>query len=111
VVYCPRTHAYFGHPRYPLTSLVAAGARVALGTDSRASNPDLEMLKELRFAAAKHPEVAPAELLKMATIHGAEALGLDQGIGSLHVGKRAEYVTIPLPPGRSADPYSWMWQS
>ena len=48
VVYCPRTHAYFGHPPYPLEKLLAAGAVVALGTDSRASNPDLNLLAEMR---------------------------------------------------------------
>ena len=48
VVYCPRTHAWFGHRRYPLEKMLAAGATVAVGTDSRASSPDLSLLAELR---------------------------------------------------------------
>jgi cytosine/adenosine deaminase-related metal-dependent hydrolase len=108
IVYCPRTHAWFGHPSYPLAELVRTGARVALGTDSRASNPDLNMLSELRFAAAIHPLVSSEELLRMATLHGAEALGIDDELGSLRVGKRAEFVSIPLGASADAGPYSWM---
>ena len=48
VVYCPRTHAYFDHDPYPLERMLASGVRVAVGTDSRASNPDLNLLSELR---------------------------------------------------------------
>ena len=51
VVYCPRTHAWFGHPPYPLEKMLAAGASVAVGTDSRASSPDLSLLAELRHIA------------------------------------------------------------
>ena len=89
VVYCPRTHAYFGHERYPLEALLAAGVRVALGTDSRASNPDLDLLKEARFVSAAFPAIDPAEVLRMATLSAAEALGLDAAFGSLAPGKRA----------------------
>ena len=53
LVYCPRTHAYFGHAPYPLARAISAGARVALGTDSRASNPDLSLLEELRYVASR----------------------------------------------------------
>lgn len=108
-VYCPRTHAYFGHSPYPLKKLLSAGVRVALGTDSRASNPDLDMLQELRFAAARDPGVAPDELLKMATLHGAQALGLDGELGSLRPGKRAQFVTVPLPADDPTNPYSWLY--
>lgn len=108
VVYCPRTHAYFGHDPYPLRDLLDRGARVALGTDSRASNPDLSMRNELRFAAAQHPRVAPNELLRMATIEGAWALGLADELGSLRPGKRALLQAIPLPPDGTHDPFSWL---
>ena len=49
LVYCPRTHAYFGHEPYPLAALLAAGVNVAVGTDSRASNPNLDLWEELRY--------------------------------------------------------------
>lgn len=94
VAYCPRTHSYFQHEPYPLAAMLAAGVRVALGTDSRASNPDLSMLAELRFAARRHPEISPETWLRMATLDGAEALGLSASLGSLAVGKRADLAAV-----------------
>ena len=108
LVYCPRTHAYFRHEAYPLSSLLESGVRMAVGTDSRASNPDLDMLAELRFLARRHPDVSPALLLRMATLDGAWALGLDRQFGSLTVGKRSRMQTISLPPDGLQDPYSWL---
>lgn len=105
VVFCPRTHAYFGHPTYPLQAMIDAGVRVALGTDSRASNPDLNLLSELRFAARVFPAVDPRRLLEMATLDGAVALGLDEAHGSLSVGKGAELISIPCG-AEPQDPYA-----
>ena len=69
LVYCPRTHAYFGHEPYPLASLLAAGVNVAVGTDSRASNPDLDLWEELRYLQRHFGDaVAPADVLRMATL-------------------------------------------
>jgi cytosine/adenosine deaminase-related metal-dependent hydrolase len=104
VVFCPRTHAYFAHVPYPLSAMLEAGARVAFGTDSRASNPDLNLLEELRFASRQFPKAPPAELLKMATINGATALGLEMKTGSLAAGKRADLLALPCASGRQ-DPY------
>ena len=73
IVYCPRTHAYFDHERYPLGRLLALGASVALGTDSRASNPDLNLLAEMRFVAKRYPALPPAEVLRLGTLAGAQA--------------------------------------
>ncbi|HJN10467.1 MAG: amidohydrolase family protein [Pirellulaceae bacterium] len=111
VVYCPRTHDYFGHDRYPLTELLAAGVRVAIGTDSRASNPDLSLLNELRFAARTHPEVALDEILRMGTIAAAAALGMDDHRGSLTVGKHADFVILPIGDEEPADPYELIMMS
>jgi cytosine/adenosine deaminase-related metal-dependent hydrolase len=105
VAYCPRTHAYFGHEPYPLGAMLNAGVRVAFGTDSRASNPDLNLLSELRFAAAHHPGVAPATLVRMATLDGAAALGLDHTFGSLGVGKSGRVITIACD-AHERDPYA-----
>src|SRR5262245_38705098 len=74
VVYCPRTHAAFGHPPHPFRDWIDRGVRVALGTDSLASNPDLSMLNELRFLHADCPDLAGDLLLRLATVNGAEAL-------------------------------------
>ena len=57
-VYCPRTHACFGHTKHPIQRLLAAGARVVLGTDGRASNPDLSIWKELQFVATHFPHIS-----------------------------------------------------
>ncbi|MCC6494126.1 MAG: amidohydrolase family protein [Pirellulales bacterium] len=109
VVYCPRTHGYFQHDPYPLDAMLRAGARIALGTDSRASNPDLSVLAELRYAARLHPSAAPAALVRMATLDGAESLGLQRDAGSLSIGKRADLLTIPC--AAAADPYEQVLSS
>ncbi|RIK81446.1 MAG: chlorohydrolase [Planctomycetota bacterium] len=103
VVYCPRTHAWFQHEDYPLRVMLGAGVRVVLGTDSRASNPDLGLLDELRFMVRLHPAVERQQALRMATIDAAAALGLNGSIGSLAPGKRADLAAIPCP-GHD-DPY------
>src|SRR5262249_37047928 len=105
VVYCPRTHAYFGHPPHPFPQLLARGVRVALGTDSLASNPDLDVLAEARFLHRLYPDAPAAPLLHMATVAGAEALDWGDEAGSLTPGKSADLVVVGLPPGESADPH------
>jgi cytosine/adenosine deaminase-related metal-dependent hydrolase len=101
VVYCPRTHAYFDHEPYPLAQMLATSVRVAVGTDSRASNPDLKLFEELRHIARHHPGVSPDAILRMGTLSGAEALGLADSFGSITVGKRAALIAIPLSDPKS----------
>jgi aminodeoxyfutalosine deaminase len=111
VVYCPRTHAYFGHDRYPLEKMLAARVKVALGTDSRASSPDLSVLAEMRRAAASHPSVPRGTMLRMATLDGAAALGLAAETGSLERGKYADLVVVGLPDREAADPHELLFDS
>ena len=94
LVYCPRTHRHFDHPCYRLAERLAAGVRVVLGTDSRASNPDLDLLAEVKEAARLHPQVAPQVFLQMATLEGAAALGLSGEVGELSAGARGNLVVI-----------------
>ncbi|MCC9604189.1 amidohydrolase family protein [Stieleria sp. JC731] len=75
VVYCPRTHHFFGYDAHPVGKLLEMGVRVALGTDSRASNPDLSIWEELRFLLSHRQDLAPSRVLEMATIMGADSLG------------------------------------
>jgi aminodeoxyfutalosine deaminase len=102
VVYCPRTHAYFGHDRYPLGKMLSAGVRVALGTDSRASNPDLSLLGEMRYLANAFPNLASERIIEMATTAGAEALGMGEVVGSVLPGRLADMVAVPCSD--AADP-------
>jgi aminodeoxyfutalosine deaminase len=96
LIYCPRTHEYFAHPPYPLSQLLEAGVNVAAGTDSRASNPDLNMLPELRAAARLHPNVSPNAILQMGTLGGACALDRANDVGSITPGKIANLVAVPV---------------
>jgi 5-methylthioadenosine/S-adenosylhomocysteine deaminase len=80
----------------------SAGIRVAIGTDSRASNPDLSVLAECR-ALVEGGVVSPREALTMATRHGAWALGFERRCGMLAPGRFAD-LAILRPSSRHADP-------
>jgi cytosine/adenosine deaminase-related metal-dependent hydrolase len=105
VVYCPRTHAAFGHPPHPFREFLARGVRVCLGTDSLASNPDLDILAEARFVRSRYPDFPGDQLLRMVTLAGAEALGWADECGSLEAGKSADLVAVSLPNRDAADPH------
>jgi aminodeoxyfutalosine deaminase len=111
IVYCPRTHAAFGHPPHPFRDFLARGVRVALGTDSLASNPDLDLLAEARFLHKLYPDFPGAALVRMATLSGAEALGWQDETGSLTPGKSADLVVLPLPDAAPADPHRLVFDS
>jgi cytosine/adenosine deaminase-related metal-dependent hydrolase len=105
VVYCPRTHHFFRHDSYPLEKFLAAGINVALGTDSRASNTDLDLLAELRFVATAFPDIPPQTLIQFATQNGAFALGREANIGTLTPGKDANLTIISGENIRFDDPH------
>jgi cytosine/adenosine deaminase-related metal-dependent hydrolase len=111
IVYCPRTHAAFGHPAHPFREFLARGVRVALGTDSLASNPDLDVLAEARFVHRHYPDVPGATILHMATLAGAEALGWADTTGSITAGKSADLVVLPLPDVDAPEPYALILES
>ena len=95
VVVCPRTHAYFGHPPHRWREMLARGINVAVGTDSRASSPDLNLVDDLRLLHGLAPEVPAQTLWEMATVRGARALGIGSQAGSLSPGKGGECVVFP----------------
>lgn len=99
IVYCPRTHAHFGHPPHPWRRLLDQGTPVVLGTDGRVSNPDLSMWNELQFLARANPDTSAEVLLAMATSTAATALGVNDSCGSLAVGKQATAIGLELPAG------------
>jgi cytosine/adenosine deaminase-related metal-dependent hydrolase len=110
-VFCPRTHDYFGHDRYPLEQMLTAGVTVCLGTDSRASSPNLDLLAEIRHVARHYPKLSPQIVLQLGTIQGAKALGRDGELGSLEPGKTANLAIVPLPEHESDDPYELLFDS
>jgi cytosine/adenosine deaminase-related metal-dependent hydrolase len=108
VVYCPRTHEYFGHEPYPLRTMLDHGVRVALGTDSRASNPDLDLRKEMQFVVEKYG-ISPEQALRMGTIEGAAALGMGYSCGTITNGRYADLAIIQLLNRRAADPHELLF--
>jgi len=92
VVHCPGTHGFFGRERFPLRLLQRAGVPLALGTDSLASNADLDMAREMRLALHGLSGVTPAEAFRWATEGGAKALGLADRVGRLELGFEADLV-------------------
>ena len=109
VVYCPRTHAWFGHPPYPLEKMLAAGASVAVGTDSRGSSPDLSLLAELRHVARRHRAIPPQVVLQLGTNRAAAALDCAGESGDLAPGKWANLAVVALPDHDAADPYELLF--
>jgi cytosine/adenosine deaminase-related metal-dependent hydrolase len=96
VVYCPRTHAYFAHPPHRWRQMLQRGINVAVGTDSCASSPDLNLVDELRLLHRLAPEVTPKELWELITMRAAIALEAQSNIGSLQPGKLADAVIFPV---------------
>ena len=89
IVFCPRTHQFFQHTPYPLQEMLDRGINVAVGTDSRASNPDLNLFADLQLIAVDFPELSAMDVLKLGTQNGALALGREDELGTLAVGKQA----------------------
>ncbi len=98
VVYCPRSHEFFGHEDHPVRELLDLGINVALGTDSLASNTSLSVLDEMRFLFRKRKDLKPEEIFRTATINGAIALNCDNTLGLLRNGYSADMTVLELPP-------------
>ena len=103
IAHCPESNLKLASGFCPVSRLLDAGVNVALGTDGPASNNDLDILGEMKTAALLAKGVAgdaravpAATALRMATLNGARALGLDQEIGSLEIGKSADIVALNL---------------
>ena len=103
VAHCPIANARLGHGVAPVTELIAAGVNVALGTDSVASNNRVDLLEEARVAqlmqratTRSYDVLEPASLLRMATLAGARALGMDDVAGSFETGKSADLAVVSL---------------
>jgi cytosine/adenosine deaminase-related metal-dependent hydrolase len=98
LVACPRSNAYTGAGDPPIESFYASGVRVAVGTDSLASAPDLNLFSELAAMRSLAPGVPAAALLDSATRQGARALGLEGDLGTIETGRRARLLAVSIPP-------------
>lgn len=103
VVHCPESNMKLASGVCPISELQSRGINIALGTDSVASNNDLDMMSEMRAAAflaklsTRNPEILPAtEAIRLATLNNAKALGIDHVNGSLTIGKVADFIAIQL---------------
>ena len=103
VVHCPQSNMKLASGTCPVGRLLESGVNVALGTDSAASNNDLNLFGEMHAAAllaklnsGDAAALPAATALAMATINGAKALGLDHQIGSLETGKLADMIAVDL---------------
>jgi 5-methylthioadenosine/S-adenosylhomocysteine deaminase len=103
IAHCPQSNLKLASGFCPVESLRKAGANVAIGTDGCASNNDLDMFEETRHAALLAKAVAgdaraldAASALEAATLCGARALGIEDQIGSIEVGKQADLVCVDL---------------
>ncbi len=99
VVYCPRSHQYFGHPPHPFARLLAAGIPVLFGTDGAISAGDLSLLEELRAAHRAHPSVPVEALWGAATRVPREFLGDRFGAGTIAPGEPADLALWRVPAG------------
>ncbi len=91
LVHCPGTHAFFERGPFPWRTYLRAGVTLALGTDSLASNRDLDMRREMALARRSAPWLEPRAVLEMATSNAARAVGLAREVGTLAPGARADW--------------------
>ena len=99
LVACPRSNAYTGAGVPPIAEFYASGVRVAVGTDSLASAPDLSVFAELAVLRALAPGVTASTLLDSATRQGARALGFEADYGTIEPGRRARLLAVSVPDG------------
>ena len=105
VAHCPASNAKLGHGVAPLDELLAAGITVGLGSDSMASNNRMDILAEARLALlAQRTRIgsfespAAMDVLELATIEGAKAIGIDHLVGTLEEGKQADLAAFAIDP-------------
>ncbi len=103
-VFCPRSNYFLGVGRAPVEDMTQAGVNIAIGTDSLASNVNLNLWDEMRFAYLVS-RLPARNIVEMATINGATALGLEGVTGSLAPGKEADIIAVHTDAAKSKDPY------
>lgn len=109
VAHCPRSNARLSEGVAPVSEFLRQGIPVGLGTDSLASVPSLDLWDEMRAALEAHAgRLSPEAVLGLATLGGARALGLEDSIGSLAPGKRADLIAVAAETMKASDPIGWL---
>lgn len=104
IIFCPTNNIYFGHGTLPIEKLRGKKIPIGIGTGAPHKPQGLSMWDEMREVLKITPgSPTPREILQMATIGSARALGLENQIGTLEAGKRADYIVVDLPPGYEID--------
>ena len=108
VVHCPRSHAFFGHRAFPFAELSRAGVNICLGTDSLATVAKsrgeplvLSMFSEMRALAKSMPALGPDQIIKLATVNGAKAIGREDELGIIKPGALADLIALPTDAGET----------
>jgi aminodeoxyfutalosine deaminase len=111
VVHCPRSHFYFRHDAFPFRQLARAGVNICLGTDSLASvyrtrrqTVELSLFEEMRALTQAHPWLSPRKIVRLVTVNGARALGLQGRVGEVSTNAFADLIVLPFA-GKSAEVY------
>ena len=97
LVTCPRSNVWTGAGEPPISRFYASGGKIAVGTDSLASSPDMNLFNELEVLQRLAPDVSASRLLRSATLDGAQALGFDSDFGSIELGKLASLIAVDIP--------------
>lgn len=104
IMHCPTNNNFFGHGSFPLKKLRENGIPIGLGTGAPHRPQPFSMWEEMReVLRSTSDSPTPKEIMQMATIGSAKTLGLENQIGTLEAGKRADYIIVDLPPGHEID--------
>jgi aminodeoxyfutalosine deaminase len=96
IIHCPRSHEYFRHSPFQVQKLRELGFNICLGTDSLASNDDLNLFAEMRAFKKEFPAVRPEEILEMVTVNPARALRKQDALGRIRRGFIADLIAVPV---------------
>src|SRR5260370_9050873 len=94
IIHCSRSHEYFGHSPFQFEKLCELGFNICLGTDSLASNDDLNLFAEMRAFQKEFPNISPEEVLNMVTVNSAHALLEEDALGKIRPNDLAALITV-----------------
>jgi cytosine/adenosine deaminase-related metal-dependent hydrolase len=102
VIHCPCCHEYFGREPFPAARFLDEGLNLCLGTDSLASNRELNLFAEMRCLSQQHPGLAPETRIEFVTKNPARAIGMAGQLGEISEGSAADLIALPYS-GSPAD--------